>query len=167
MRGATKCGSCGSNVGDVKICSHCAEAVRAEATTCPFCSADLQPPAPEEEALLEQPWVIYASPFGAAINEQSVTALIYPPVLTITPNEIHIRRRSFLGLRTMDQKISVSRVASVRAVKGIFWGGIVVETYGGASGDLAISGLDNEEARHTAGLLERLAHLNTKNSGRR
>ena len=99
--------------------------------------------------------------FGACITEVSITALLFPPVLTATPTEIHIRRRMFFGLRTMDQKLAVSRVASVRAVDGIIWGALVVETYGGSSADLAISGLDKAEAKDTAALIERLAHSNS------
>lgn len=141
------------------MCTGCAEPVRESATMCPFCGTDLRPPPPEQTELLSEPWVIYASPLGACLADASITALIFPPILTVTPNEIHIRRRMFFGLRTMDQKISVSRVASVRALQGIIWGGIVVETYGGASGDLGISGLNKEEARHTATLLEKMAHV--------
>ena len=64
---ATKCGACGANVGDVKICSGCAEPVRRVAATCPFCRTDLRPPPPVDAELLKDPWVIYASPVGAAI----------------------------------------------------------------------------------------------------
>lgn len=164
---ATKCSHCGSNVGDIKTCPRCAEAVRSSALTCPFCSTDLTPPAPEETALLAEPWVVYASPIGAAITEQSPTAIIFPPILTVGAKEIHIRRRSFLGLRTMDQKLAVDRVASVRALSGVIWSAIVIETYGGASGDLAISGLNKEEARETAAIIEGLAHLKGSGSEKR
>lgn len=163
--GAVKCAACGSNVGDIRICTRCSESVRANAKICPYCQTDLAPESPEATALLKEPWVIEASPIGAAIVEQSVTALLYPPTMTITPTDIHIRRRMFLGLRTMDQKISVSRVASVRVLDGVIWGGIVVETYGGAAGDLAISGLDKEEARQTARLVERIAHVGSSLPG--
>lgn len=132
--------------------------MREAARLCPYCGADLTPTPPEEAELLAEPWVIYASPIGAAITEGLPTALFFPPMLTVRPGEVHIHRRSFMGLRKMDQKLALTRIASVRALQGVFWGGIVVETYGGSSADLAISGLDKEEARQTAALLERLAH---------
>jgi len=163
--GAMKCSACGANVGDIQICTRCSESVRANAQVCPYCQTDLTPKSPEATALLKEPWIVESSPLGAAIVEQSVTALLYPPTMTITPTDIHIRRRMFLGMRTMDQKISVSRVASVRMLDGVIWGGIVVETYGGAAGDLAIGGMDKEEARQTAKLVERIAHVGSAAAG--
>lgn len=127
---------------------------------CPFCRSDLLPPQIEEaHALLAEPWIIESSPLGALLTDQSVTALFYPPIMTITATEIRIRRRQFLGMRTLDSKISISRIASVRVLDGVIWGGLVIETYGGAAGDLAIGGLDKEEARQTAMLIERLAEI--------
>jgi len=41
-------------------------------------------------------------------------------------------------------------VASVRSTKGIFWGGLLVETFGGASEDLSEKGLRQEDARMMA-----------------
>lgn len=103
--------------------------------------------------------MIESSPLGALLTDQSVTALFYPPIMTITPGEIRIRRRQFLGLRTLDSKISISRIASVRVLDGVIWGGLIIETYGGAAGDLSIGGLDKDEARQTAKLIERLAEV--------
>jgi hypothetical protein len=164
---AVKCPYCASNIGDIRLCPSCAEPVRAAATICPFCRSDLRPARPRElDEMLREPWVVYSSPFGAMLLEQSATALVFPPVLTITPSEIRIRRRFFFGLRTSDQNISVTRVASVRATSGIVWGGIVVETYGGAAGVLSINGLDKQEARDTAMLIEKLAGLKTGDAGR-
>jgi hypothetical protein len=158
--GATKCPHCAANIGDIRLCPSCAEPVRETATICPFCRGDLLPPAFEEaRALLADPWVIESSPLGGLITDQSVTALFYPPIMTITATEIRIRRRQFMGLRTMDSKISVGRIASVRVLDGVVWGGLVIETYGGAAGDLAIGGLDKDEARQTAQLIERIAEV--------
>jgi hypothetical protein len=155
---AAKCAHCGANIGDIRICPSCAEPVRETATICPFCRGDLLPPAfAEAGALFSEPWVIESSPLGGLITDQSVTALFYPPIMSITPTEIRIRRRMFLGLRTLDSKISVARIASVRTVDGVIWGSLIIETYGGAAGDLSIGGLDKEEARQTATLIERLA----------
>lgn len=164
-QGATKCGECGANIGDTQLCSACREPVRASATLCPFCGTDLRPPSQSATELEAEPWVVYASPLGAMVSEMSATALLFPPILTITPAEIHVRRRALFGLRTLDTKLAVSRVASVRAIKGVFWSSIIVETYGGASGDLSIAGLDKAEARETATLIERITRAAT--GGRR
>lgn len=89
-----------------------------------------------------------------------------PPVFKISSKEISIRRWQFFGLRTLDVKISVSRVASVRTIDGIFWGGLIIETYGGAAGDLAIGGLNKDDARKTAKLIEQIASLNSSSPDR-
>lgn len=142
--------------------------MRASATVCPFCRGELAAPAVEAvRALLAEPWVIEASPLGALVTDQSVTALFYPPTLTITPSEIRIRRRQFMGLRTLDSKISVSRIASVRTLDGMVWGGLIIETYGGAAGNLGIGGLDKDDARQTAALIERLAEVAPAPKGER
>ena len=94
---------------------------------------------------------------GAMITEPSLTALFFPPVLTVTGAEVRIQKWSFWGLRTYRQSLSTERIASVRFLKGIFWGGIVIETYGGSSADLVITGLRKNEAQDTADLLEKLA----------
>ena len=156
--GASKCAACGSNVGEIKICTQCQEPVRLVANVCPFCAADLRPPEPEQPPLLGDPWVIEASPIGAFFVDRSLTALIFPPTITISETEISMHRRMLLGLRKYDQKLAVSRIASVRAATGPIWGSVIVETYGGASGDLVINGLDKEDAAATAQLVERLAH---------
>lgn len=150
----------------MRLCDSCRESVRAEATLCPFCGSDLAPPEPEIGGLLTEPWVIEASPIGAAITEQLPTALFFPPKLTVTDKEVHVHRRSFFGLRHLDTRLSLTRVASVRALQGVFWGGVIVETYGGSSADLAINGLDKEEARQTAALLDRLVRAYSKRGGK-
>ena len=48
------------------------------------------------------------------------------------------------------QEIQVSRVASVRYTRGVFWGGILVETFGGSAEDISEKGLRQEDAREMA-----------------
>ena len=50
-------------------------------------------------------------------------------------------------MRRHSQELQVSKVASVRYTNGIFWGGLLVETFGGASEDLSEKGLRQEDAR--------------------
>lgn len=154
--GATKCAGCGSNVGDIQICTGCREPVRSGAPLCPFCGTRLVHEVEAFSELDDNPWVIHASAFGAFITEQLPTALFYPPILTVSANEIHIRRRHFGGLRTSNQNVQISRVASVRALSGVFWGGLVIETYGGSAEDLAIMGLSKPDAARTTELIERM-----------
>ena len=160
--GAMKCAHCGANVGDTKLCPACAEPIRAAAVKCPFCTTDLRPAEPAPAPLLGEPWVVYASNIGSFFTEFIPTSLLFPPVMTVTEREIHIRRKLFIGLRTLDQKIAVSRIASVRALQGMFWGGIVVETYGGAAGVLSINGLSKTDASNTALVIERLTNIHSR-----
>jgi hypothetical protein len=50
----------------------------------------------------------------------------------------------------------VRKIASVRYMSGVIWGGIVIETFGGAMGDLVMGGLDKPKANETAQLLEQI-----------
>lgn len=157
---ATKCRYCHSLVRDLKICPQCAETVRESAKVCRFCNYDFEAAAAEKtpEALAaeaELPHTLTATPLGAMVCEKSITALFFPPEITINPSELHIRRWGLLGLRVYDQKISISKIASVRFISGVIWGGIVIETYGGGIPDLLIQGLDKSEARETVQLMEK------------
>jgi len=157
---ARRCRACGRWLRDCKQCPQCGETVLEVARICRFCGYDfvadpLRRTIPEEaaEAL---PHVISATPLGGMICESSITALFLPPRMEIRAEEILITKWTWLGLRTHQQKVSLSKVASVRLHSGVIWAGIVVETFGGSIADLAITGLDKADARKTVALLERL-----------
>jgi len=76
-----------------------------------------------------------------------ITGFFLPPYISVSGGHIHVRKWSFLGLRRHHQEIQVSRVASVRYTKGIFWGGILVETFGGSAEDITENGLRQHDAR--------------------
>ncbi|MCX7015648.1 MAG: hypothetical protein NTW86_24365 [Candidatus Sumerlaeota bacterium] len=156
---AIKCLHCQSVVADYKICPDCRESVPAPAAVCKFCGHRWTAPASAaheegEEDILRRVW---ADPLGALVTMFSPTAVFFPPELTITRTEARIHKWSLFGLRANRQRISLERIASVRYQKGIFWGAVIVETFGGTTGDLVISGLSNQDARETALLLEKLA----------
>ena len=83
-----------------------------------------------------------------------MTGLLFPPIISVSQGRVRVTRWSFLGLRTHHQEIQVSRVASVRYTKGIIWGGLLIETFGGASEDLSEKGLRQEDARNMANQLK-------------
>jgi len=158
---AIKCPHCQSVIGDYKICPDCRESVASDAAVCKYCgrrwpapAPDLHEPESRGEAILRQIW---SDNLGAMVTEYSITALFFPPELTITRTEARIQKWSMLGLRTLRRRISTDRIASVRFLKGVFWGGIAIETYGGSSGDLVITGLRKAEAQQASALLEKLA----------
>jgi hypothetical protein len=163
---ALKCPFCHSVVGDYKICPDCRESAPHEAVVCRYCAHRWPGPeedaTPEEEAILAHVW---SDSLGAMIVEPSITALFFPPELTVSSSEARIRKWSLMGMRTYRQRITLERVASVRYLKGVFWGGIVIETYGGSSSDLVIGGLRKKEAREVADLLEDLTRQQSKAAG--
>lgn len=154
---ASKCSHCLSVIGEYKICPDCVESVSAQAKACKFCGyrwpTAVGAPGGETEVLSR----IWANNIGAMINEPSFTALFLPPELTLTRAEAVLVKWSFLGLRTYRQRISTDRIASVRFLQGIFWGGIVIETYGGSSSDLVVTGLPKGDAKEMADLLDGFA----------
>jgi hypothetical protein len=157
---ASKCPHCLSRIKEFKICPDCLESVAEEASVCRFCGHRWKMDVDEARSrasrndVLKQIW---ADNLGAMVTEPSITALFFPPELTITRAEAHLVKWSFMGLRTYRQRISTERIASVRTLRGVFWSGIVIETYGGSSSDLVITGLRKKEAQETAALLEGLS----------
>ena len=155
---ASKCPNCQSVIGEYIICPDCRESASSQASVCRHCGHRFEAdPAGAQAARDEILCQVWADCMGAMITEPSLTALFFPPVLTVTAAEVRIQKWSFWGLRTYRQRLSTERIASVRFLKGIFWGGIVIETYGGSSADLVITGLRKNEAQDTAELLEKLA----------
>jgi hypothetical protein len=57
---------------------------------------------------------------------------------------------SFLGLRVHQQEIRIDRVASVKYTKGVIWGELLIETFGGAAEDINQKGFPQTDAREMA-----------------
>lgn len=156
------CPHCHSLLKEYKICPRCAERIQRNAAVCRYCNFDIQNyerqqriQAGEEkssELLIE----VAASPIGALFSDGSLTSLLFPPELKISQREVVIKKWSLLGLRTTNQTISIMKIASVRFIKGVIWGGIIFESYGGGIPDLVINGLYKEEALSVVKSLEKI-----------
>lgn len=143
------CPNCGRLAIDYLLCEKCCEPVSKKATICPHCSSSIKRPnlAAAESLDLE----VTATRLGALFTGRGrLTGLFLPPKIKIQGGRITVTKWEFFGLRCHHQEIQVSKVASVRYTKGVFWGGILVETYGGASEDFCESGLQQEDARTMA-----------------
>ena len=164
---ARRCHACGRWLRDCRQCPQCGETVLVVARVCRFCGYDLtadplnRPPRERIEGL---PYTLTATPLGGMICESSITALFLPPRMIIGEEDIVITKWTWFGLRTYQQKVAVSKVASVRIHTGIIWADVLLETYGGSVAALGLSGLDKEEAQETVGLLERLTQASRKAS---
>ncbi|NQT12914.1 MAG: hypothetical protein HQ582_09195 [Planctomycetes bacterium] len=149
---ATYCRCCGHRTKDFTPCRSCKEPIAKEATYCPFCSQAV--PTDTDLAARSLQLTVRATNLGAFLTGGGLTGLFFPPIISVSQGRIRVQRWSFLGLRTHDQEIQVSRVASVRYTKGIIWGGLLVETFGGASDDLSEKGLHQDDARNMANQLK-------------
>ena len=157
--GAQRCPHCSSWLIEMKICPQCAEEINPQAKICRFCGASQtqnQEEVQREERLASISHKIVASPIGAMFCETSLTALFLPPELHIEKGEILVRKWTLFGLRTYDQKISINKIASVRYLSGVIWGGISIESFGGAISNILINGLDKEEAQKTVSILDEI-----------
>jgi hypothetical protein len=80
----------------------------------------------------------------------TITGFFLPPFISVHEGRIRVMKWTILGLRRHHQEIQVTRVASVRYTKGIIWGSILVETFGGSSEDISEEGLKQNDARDMA-----------------
>lgn len=101
---------------------------------------------------------IKASRLGAFLTAGSFTSLFHPPVIHAAGDRVRVTSWSLLGLRIHDQEIRVERIASVRTTKGVFWDALVIETFGGATGDIAQRGLRKRDAQRMASIIRAAVH---------
>jgi len=154
---AAFCRHCSRRVWQTKVCPSCREPIHEEAVVCPYCTQRV--PSERDRAAGELHLEVRATHLGAFFTTGNVTGLLLPPVISVSGGRIRVSKWSFLGLRRHHQEIQVSRVASVRYTKGIFWGGILVETFGGSAEDISETGLRQHDAREMA---ERLKSVLTE-----
>jgi len=145
---ASCCRHCSRRIIGFKDCPTCREPISDKAAYCPYCSQKV--PTKVDLAARELNLKVRATHLGACLTGGWITGLLFPPIINVADGRIKITKWGLLGLRTHHQEIQVNRVASVRYTKGVIWGGIVIETFGGKAEDLAESGLRQEDARNMA-----------------
>lgn len=146
------CPYCTRIILDYQHCETCKEPFSNAATLCPSCQH--KPATHQEQRAASLELEVQATRLGAFLTSGNITALFYPPIIKVSQGRINVTKWSFLGLRIHHQEIQVTRVASVRYTKGIIWGGLLIETFGGAAEDFSESGLVQEDARMMADQLK-------------
>ena len=142
------CQKCTRRAVEYSLCEKCHEPIAKNATSCPYCSHRLE--GAKEKAAKAIELNVRATRLGAFFTTGIITNLFLPPIIKIYAGRIMVTHWTLLGLRRHNQEIQVTRVASVRYTKGIIWGGILVETFGGASEDFKEKGLRQNDAREMA-----------------
>jgi predicted amidophosphoribosyltransferase len=165
---ALKCSYCGELLRDYRECPQCAERVRSRARTCRYCAQPLAPVIPviagdpgdesAAPAVVPPAYLAASTPLGALFCHRSLTGLILPPELFVTATDVEMHWWSLFGMRSFDQKVPFSRVTSVRLVQGIFWGSILLETFGGPVAELELRGMNKREARDLAKVIDEYVH---------
>ncbi len=150
--GVAYCRNCARRVTGFVACEACKEPITRGATFCPYCTQRV--PTETDRALAELQLTVRATNLGAFLTSGRLTSLFLPPIISVSEGRIRVTKWTFLGLRIHQQEIQVSRVASVRYTKGVIWGGILIETFGGAAEDLSEKGLQQEDARTMANQLK-------------
>ncbi|WDE96841.1 zinc ribbon domain-containing protein [Lentisphaera profundi] len=143
--GFNYCPACTRIVQNYQNCEKCIEPYSDSAENCPHCQH--KTPSQQQQLATTLDLEVQATRVGALFTGGSITALFFPPIIKVSNGRINVTKWSFLGLRTHHQEIQVTRVASVRYTKGIIWGGLLVETFGGAAEDLSEKGLRQEDAK--------------------
>lgn len=157
---ALVCRWCGRLLQDDRPCPFCREPIRKNAIKCPHCAstvtdravARVLPRESGEKKVIDEK--VTSSSIGAFLATFSLTAILYPPELHVTQDQIRLRKWTLLGLRTFEQKISTRKIASVRFHKGIIWASLTIETHGGAMADVTVPALDVDEAQRIVGVIE-------------
>ena len=83
------------------------------------------------------------------------TQFLFPDRMAYDGTRVTTIKRKWLGLRTIEDELHISRVASVRLDTGIFNATITVETKGGAVADLRVHKVPKVRGREFAERLRR------------
>ena len=146
--GHNYCPNCTRIIQHYQNCAMCKEPYSNDARLCPYCQHKSITGQERKAASLELE--VRATRLGALFASNSFTGVLYPPIIKVSQGRINVTKWSFLGLRTHHQDIQVTRVASVRYTDGIIWGGLLIETFGGAAEDLSENGLRQDDAKMMA-----------------
>jgi len=76
----------------------------------------------------------------------SWSKLLYPDAVILHDNRVEILKKSLFGLKSTSEQVPYSKVSSVRLRKKILFSDVLVETTGGATADLVITGLRQKDA---------------------
>lgn len=153
--GATYCPHCTRRIVAFMLCSECREPVSIDAKYCPYCSQRVRRMRADAAVqTIDANIEIKASRLGAFLTAGSFTSLFHPPVIHAAGDRVRVTSWSLLGLRIHDQEIRVERIASVRTTKGVLWDALVIETFGGATGDIAQRGLRKRDAQRMASIIK-------------
>jgi RNA polymerase subunit RPABC4/transcription elongation factor Spt4 len=151
---ARYCMHCGRIVAEYRNCPACGEPVAQDAAYCPYCTRKV--PTELEERAKSFTASITASPIGAFFSGGGFTALIYPPRFEVGEGRIRLTKWSFLALRVKQHEVRLDRVASVKYTKGVVWGGIYIETFGGATEDISQNGFGQRGASQLAAQIKEI-----------
>lgn len=89
--------------------------------------------------------IIRASRILTGLN--SPTKFWMPDQMELREDSVKILQREWFGLKREEEVISIERIASTRIQFGLIKATVILETFGGATGDLRISGVAKGEAR--------------------
>lgn len=142
------CKHCTRLIKDFQNCRHCLEPVATDALYCPYCTQKLTKPKTNQDQDLK--FEATATRMGCFFAGGSITGLMKPSVIQVFGDRIVVTRWELLGLRKHSYEIQHNRLASVRYTSGVLWGGLLLETFGGASEDLTEKGLRQADARFIA-----------------
>lgn len=79
----------------------------------------------------------------------------FPKALIIKGNEVIIEQLKWFGLRRVEERIPLSRIASVRTERGMLTTTIFLETAGGAAWDLQIGAVPTPQADEAVKLIRK------------
>lgn len=164
---ALRCRHCRELLHDFRECPDCRERVRAEARVCRYCGLRFGrsappplPPAVPAQSVRAEPAVLGATPLGAFLGGEGISALVAPPEIFLENTRLVLGRWSWFGLQKSEREVALERLRSVHLRRGLFWSRLVC-TIDGEWDELEIAGLRHTEAAAAQRVLEEIVGRNS------
>jgi len=93
----------------------------------------------------------------------SWTKMLMPDNIEILNTRVIIRKKKWFGLTGTEEEITYKQISSIRLVKRIFTGIVIIETTGGAMTDIRIKNFTKKTAKKVVGILRgKIENINIK-----
>ncbi|WP_027339922.1 hypothetical protein [Halonatronum saccharophilum] len=84
---------------------------------------------------------------ASRLISRGFTSTLIPDTLSIQDNKVIVEKKTWLGLKNQQKRVTKDQLASVRINNGFFYSTIYLETTGGATEDISVDGIPKRKAK--------------------